>query len=131
MVGVADGVGGWRSYGVDPGRFSRAVMKNCERLVNSGRFMPDKLEFLIAQCYEDVLNSKELILGIGYLVIREGTVIHRSVHQKHSFNTPFQLALRQSRIVPSLITEEFKSDDCGFPAVSRVAIRCWGLLVSN
>nr|CAH8839561.1 unnamed protein product [Trichobilharzia regenti] len=115
VLGVADGVGGWRSYGVDPGRFSRAVMKNCERLVNSGRFMPDKLEFLIAQCYEDVLNSKELILGSatlciislqrnehrvygaslgdsGYLVIREGTVIHRSVHQKHSFNTPFQLA---------------------------------------
>ncbi|KAH8859696.1 Protein phosphatase PTC7 like [Schistosoma japonicum] len=115
VLGVADGVGGWRSYGVDPGRFSRAVMKNCERLVNSGRLIPDKLEVLIAQCYEDVLNSKEVILGSatlciislqrnehrvygaslgdsGYLVIREGHVIQRSVHQKHSFNTPFQLS---------------------------------------
>ncbi|RTG81081.1 protein phosphatase PTC7, partial [Schistosoma bovis] len=128
LLGVADGVGGWRSYGVDPGRFSRAVMKNCERVVNSGRFIPDKLEVLIAQCYEDVLNSKELILGSatlcivslqrnehrvygaslgdsGYLVIREGHVIQRSVHQKHSFNTPFQLSCP-----PTLRSRRFHCD---------------------
>ncbi|CAH8506558.1 unnamed protein product [Schistosoma bovis] len=128
VLGVADGVGGWRSYGVDPGRFSRAVMKNCERVVNSGRFIPDKLEVLIAQCYEDVLNSKELILGSatlcivslqrnehrvygaslgdsGYLVIREGHVIQRSVHQKHSFNTPFQLSCP-----PTLRSRRFHCD---------------------
>ena len=27
MIGVADGVGGWRQYGVDPGLFSSNLMK--------------------------------------------------------------------------------------------------------
>ncbi|CAL8106321.1 unnamed protein product [Calicophoron daubneyi] len=115
VLGVADGVGGWRSYGVDPGRFSRVVMKNCERLVHSGRFNPEKPELLIAQSYEDVITSKDPILGSatlcvislqrnehrvyaasigdsGYLVVRRGRIIQRSIHQKHTFNTPFQLA---------------------------------------
>ena len=32
VIGVADGVGGWRAYGVDPGLFSMNLMKSCERL---------------------------------------------------------------------------------------------------
>ena len=31
VLGVADGVGGWRAYGVDPGLFSLNLMKSCER----------------------------------------------------------------------------------------------------
>ncbi|CAH8606573.1 unnamed protein product [Dicrocoelium dendriticum] len=115
LTGVADGVGGWRAYGVDPGRFSRAVMRHCERLVLSGRSDLRKPCFLIAQSYEDVLTSKDSILGsatfciiclqrderriytaslgdCGFLVVRGGRVIQRSTHQKHAFNTPFQLA---------------------------------------
>lgn len=115
VLGVADGVGGWRAYGVDPGRFSRAVMRYCERLVLSGRSDLRNPGFLIAQSYEDVLISKDSILGsatlciiclqrdeqriytaslgdCGFLVVRDGQVIQRSIHQKHTFNTPFQLA---------------------------------------
>lgn len=62
-LGVADGVGGWRTYGVDPGRFSRALVRNCERLVHTGRFKPDQPELLIAQSYEDVLTSKDPVMG--------------------------------------------------------------------
>ncbi len=36
VLGVADGVGGWRQYGVDPGQFSKQLMYNCERLVKAG-----------------------------------------------------------------------------------------------
>ncbi|CAH8511270.1 unnamed protein product [Schistosoma rodhaini] len=147
VLGVADGVGGWRSYGVDPGRFSRAVMKNCERVVNSGRFIPDKLEVLIAQCYEDVLNSKELILGSatlcivslqrnehrvygaslgdsGYLVIREGHVIQRSVHQKHSFNTPFQLSCP-----PTLHSRRFHCDLPNQAAQTSVEVKPGDIII--
>ncbi|TPP56179.1 PTC7 protein phosphatase a [Fasciola gigantica] len=115
VLGVADGVGGWRTYGVDPGRFSRAIVRNCERLVNTGRFKPDQPELLIAHSYEDVLTSKDPIMGSatlcvialhrrdhklyaatlgdsGYLVVRQGHIVQRSTHQKHTFNTPFQLA---------------------------------------
>ena len=46
VIGVADGVGGWRQYGVDPGLFSSNLMKSCERLVHTGFFygnLPSKL----------------------------------------------------------------------------------------
>lgn len=32
MLGVADGVGGWREYGIDSGVFSRALMSTCARV---------------------------------------------------------------------------------------------------
>jgi protein phosphatase PTC7 len=38
-MGVADGVGGWSRYGIDSGRFSRALMSECER------------ELTIAECW--------------------------------------------------------------------------------
>uniref|UniRef100_A0A8R1E8N9 Protein phosphatase n=1 Tax=Caenorhabditis japonica TaxID=281687 RepID=A0A8R1E8N9_CAEJA len=36
VVGVADGVGGWRKYGIDPSAFSRRLMKECEKRVEDG-----------------------------------------------------------------------------------------------
>ncbi len=33
VMGVADGVGGWRDIGVDPSRFSSNLMRTCKRLV--------------------------------------------------------------------------------------------------
>lgn len=32
-VGVADGVGSWREYGVDPRKFSRMLMSQCENIL--------------------------------------------------------------------------------------------------
>jgi protein phosphatase PTC7 len=33
VLGVADGVGGWRDVGVDPSKFSTNLMKSCKRIV--------------------------------------------------------------------------------------------------
>ena len=44
VIGVADGVGGWRQYGVDPGQFSSQLMYNCERLVKAGYFTPNQVQ---------------------------------------------------------------------------------------
>ena len=49
VIGVADGVGGWRAYGVDPGLFSVNLMKACERLVVAGYFSSNKPANLLAQ----------------------------------------------------------------------------------
>ncbi len=43
VLGVADGVGGWRQYGVDPGQFSKQLMYNCDRLVRAGYFSPNQV----------------------------------------------------------------------------------------
>lgn len=33
VLGIADGVGGWRELGVDPSKFSSSLMKQCKRVV--------------------------------------------------------------------------------------------------
>ena len=49
VIGVADGVGGWRAYGVDPGQFSVNLMRCCERLVLAGYFSNHQPAKLLAQ----------------------------------------------------------------------------------
>ena len=49
VIGVADGVGGWRAYGVDPGLFSNNLMRNCERLVKAGFFSNSQPKALLEQ----------------------------------------------------------------------------------
>lgn len=34
MVGIADGVGGWRDVGVDPSKFSTSLMHQCKRIID-------------------------------------------------------------------------------------------------
>lgn len=63
ILGVADGVGGWRAYGIDPGEFSLHLMKSCERLVNLGRFSPNNPSELLASSYYELLHNKKAILG--------------------------------------------------------------------
>ncbi|XP_019646720.1 PREDICTED: protein phosphatase PTC7 homolog [Branchiostoma belcheri] len=120
VLGVADGVGGWRDYGVDPSLFSSSLMKTCERLVQAGRFKPALPIGLIAASYYELLESKGPIVGSstacvlildrpsrtlysanlgdsGFMVVRKGEIVHRSEEQQHYFNTPFQLSLASPR----------------------------------
>lgn len=61
--GVADGVGGWRSYGIDPGEFSSFLMRTCERLVESANFNPKQPVSLLSYSYCELLEQKKPILG--------------------------------------------------------------------
>lgn len=63
VLGVADGVGGWRAYGIDPGEFSMHLMRTCERLVKLGRFTPSNPSDLLARGYYELLHHKKAILG--------------------------------------------------------------------
>lgn len=63
ISGVADGVGGWRHYGIDPGEFSSCLMKTCERLVSVDKFAPTEPAGLLARSYYELLESKQPILG--------------------------------------------------------------------
>uniref|UniRef100_A0A7M4F4F8 Protein phosphatase n=1 Tax=Crocodylus porosus TaxID=8502 RepID=A0A7M4F4F8_CROPO len=115
-VGVADGVGGWRDYGVDPSQFSGTLMRTCERLVKEGRFVPSNPVGILTTSYCELLQNKVPLLGSstacivvldrtshrlhtanlgdsGFLVVRGGEVVHRSDEQQHYFNTPFQLSI--------------------------------------
>nr|CAH7744820.1 unnamed protein product [Callosobruchus chinensis] len=116
VLGVADGVGGWRAYGIDPGEFSLHLMRTCERMVKLGRFTPTNPSELLANSYYELMSHKKAILGSstacvvilnkenstlytanigdsGYMVVRRGRIVRRSEEQQHYFNTPFQLSL--------------------------------------
>ncbi|KAL1140538.1 hypothetical protein AAG570_000468 [Ranatra chinensis] len=103
VLGVADGVGGWRHYGIDPGEFSTFLMRTCERLVTTGRFTGSEPAGLLARRSSTacviVLNRETSILSTanigdsGFVIVRRGVVVHRSEEQQHYFNTPFQLSL--------------------------------------
>ncbi|XP_063592221.1 protein phosphatase PTC7 homolog [Penaeus indicus] len=115
-TGVADGVGGWRAWGIDPGEFSNSLMRVSERLVRTGSYTASDPAAIIARAYYELLENKTHILGSstacvvvlqgeagqlysanigdsGFLVVRDGSVVHRSQEQQHYFNTPFQLSL--------------------------------------
>ncbi|XP_022917110.1 protein phosphatase PTC7 homolog [Onthophagus taurus] len=116
VLGVADGVGGWRAYGINPGEFSLNLMKTCERLVRIGSFNATNPSDLLAKSYLELLYHKKPIMGSstacvvvlnrensrlytanigdsGYMVVRNGRVVRKSEEQQHYFNTPFQLSL--------------------------------------
>lgn len=63
VKGVADGVGGWRHYGIDPGEFSGFLMRTCDRLVSTGRFSSTEPASLLARSYYELLENKQPILG--------------------------------------------------------------------
>jgi len=116
VVGVADGVGGWRAYGVDPSQFSKKLMEACKTLVKSGRFIASKPGELLASGYQELIEDKSPLVGSstacimmldryrqtlhtanlgdsGFMIVRKGKVVHRSIDQQHFFNTPFQLSM--------------------------------------
>lgn len=117
ILGVADGVGGWRDYGVDPSDFSYSLLRSIDRITSvcnpcNYRNPVD----LLSAAFRELIQSKRPITGSstacilildhdssnlftvnigdsGFLVVRKGQVVHKSEEQQHYFNTPFQLAL--------------------------------------
>ena len=63
VIGVADGVGGWRQYGIDPGQFSFRLMQSCERLVTSGYFVSNQPARLLAQGFSEMQECKKPVIG--------------------------------------------------------------------
>ena len=51
ILGVADGVGGWRKYGIDPSEFSSRLMKHCADIVKSGDFEPTRPDLIIGKAF--------------------------------------------------------------------------------
>ncbi|KAF8292024.1 putative protein phosphatase 2C [Trypanosoma cruzi] len=118
VIGVADGVGGWRDEGVDPALFSNSLMENAKLFAETHRKELNP-EIILQSAFDKVLNDKRVKAGSatacvaalrkedtgkhvidvanvgdsGLLVVRNRKVLHR-VHEKvHGFNAPFQLAV--------------------------------------
>jgi len=67
-VGVADGVGGWRTYGVDPSQFPKSLMAACERMVHSGQFTPRRPVDVLSSGYSEIQQDKAPLIGMKHHV---------------------------------------------------------------
>ncbi|AAZ10250.1 protein phosphatase 2C, putative [Trypanosoma equiperdum] len=118
VIGVADGVGGWRDEGVDASHFANSLMENAKHFSETHRKELNP-EVILQSAFDKVLHDKVVKAGSstacvvalqkdssgehyldvanvgdsGVLVVRNRQVQHR-VHEKvHGFNAPFQLAV--------------------------------------
>lgn len=117
VVGVADGVGGYRRrVGVDAGAFSRGLMTSAfAQLVTAEPGTPVCPYTLLERAYEETLESgaqggsTAVILSLAdgnvlrwayigdsaFAVLRDGRVVVRSVQQQRYFNAPYYLGGRR------------------------------------
>eukprot|EP00471_Norrisiella_sphaerica_P014005 CAMPEP_0184501674 /NCGR_PEP_ID=MMETSP0113_2-20130426/48280_1 /TAXON_ID=91329 /ORGANISM="Norrisiella sphaerica, Strain BC52" /LENGTH=425 /DNA_ID=CAMNT_0026890511 /DNA_START=387 /DNA_END=1664 /DNA_ORIENTATION=- len=119
-IGVADGVGGYSEYGIDPGMFSRTLMlqtaekdaQDCEESVDPARalqtaqdltMLPGASTAVVLQLNGTAKAMKFANVGdSGIRVIRDGAIIFASEPLMHSFNCPYQLAYK--RLAPNAQT---------------------------
>ncbi|WP_165941968.1 PP2C family serine/threonine-protein phosphatase [Cardinium endosymbiont of Culicoides punctatus] len=108
-LGVADGVGGWRKKGIDPGDFSRALVGYMQ---NATAIDPQQI---IQEGYDCLLGEKKVAAGSstacvatidnlilkwanlgdsGLKVIRDQKITHETIEQQSHFDCPFQLSVR-------------------------------------
>ena len=62
-LGVADGVGGWRHYGIDSSLFSTALMESCKRFVLEGGLETPSPISVIKAGFQELTNHKEPLFG--------------------------------------------------------------------
>jgi len=105
IFGVADGVGGWKSKGIDPSIFPNELMQNCKKIADSRRDITPV--DLLKMSYEDVFSdgSTTLCMGkiennildiihlgdSGFKIIRNNKVYYSSKEQVFDFNYPYQI----------------------------------------
>jgi len=129
VLGVADGVGGWRTYGIDPSLMPTSLMAICERMVREGRFNPKQPVDILTTSLAEVQQDKAPLLGSctacvvalhreesalytanlgdsGFMVVRDGKVVHRSEEQQHYFNTPYQLSVAPATMEGMVLSDK-------------------------
>ena len=62
-LGVADGVGGWRHYGIDSSLFSTALMESCKRFVLEGGLETHSPISVIKAGFQELTEHKKPLFG--------------------------------------------------------------------
>lgn len=65
-IGIADGVGGWKQYGVDPSLFPGILMKNCERYAKDYCIDCGSPKKILQAGYDDLISENPHLLGVFF-----------------------------------------------------------------
>ncbi|PSS26216.1 Protein like [Actinidia chinensis var. chinensis] len=107
-LGVADGVGEWTLYGINPGIYARELMDNCQKIVSDCNGVPviEPKKVLERSALEAQSPGSSTILvayfdgqalhvanigDSGFIVIRNGAVYEKSSPGFYEFNFPYQI----------------------------------------
>lgn len=117
VIGVADGVGSWRESGVDPGDYSRGLMRVACDFFESGeadtkpadsREWEETMRAAMGAAHRKTRvpgSSTACVLGLnaaekyvsaanlgdsGFIVVRNGTVVFQTPPLQHFFDCPYQ-----------------------------------------
>eukprot|EP00887_Chlorella_sp_A99_P000020 scaffold16.g20.t1 len=106
-LGVADGVGGWAEIGVDPGLYSKELMRLASEAAATctpGPHTPQQLLEIAYYATRARGSSTACILCLenerlhasnlgdsGFMVVRDGELHFLSPQQQHEFNFPYQI----------------------------------------
>jgi len=115
-LGIADGVGQWSSYGIDPAAFSWGLMMSCQAVAEEGETQP---LYILAEGFDQLAKESKLQYGSstacvasfdcisgrlrianlgdsGALVLNySGKCKLETAPQQHAFNQPYQLMLAE------------------------------------
>lgn len=108
VYGVADGVGGWATWGVDPALYAKALMAAAQKAADAEPSLSPKEVMQRAYdaptvkkvvgtstaCIAAVRGTTVHVANLGdsgAMLVRDGMVAHRTREQQHSFNCPYQL----------------------------------------
>jgi protein phosphatase PTC7 len=122
-MGVADGVGGWAEVGVDPGLYSRELMRHAKAATSSCEPGPHCPQHLMEVAYLSTTargSSTACILCLendrlhasnlgdsGFMVIRDGELMFMSPQQQHEFNFPYQIGSPDSMSDTPQVAQRF------------------------
>jgi len=111
VLGIADGVGQWSSFGVDPAVFSWELMNNCQAFAEKGETKP---LYILAHGFDQLATQGKVRAGSstacvasfdcssgrlkvanlgdsGAIILnRDGKCVLETAPQQHGFNNPYQ-----------------------------------------
>jgi len=111
VLGVADGVGSWSQYKIDPGQYSKQLMMNTARasleISKKTAKVASAMDILelghertklkgstttTVACLKGNTLTAATIGDTAFVLLRKGKIYFRSPTQEYDFDTPFQLA---------------------------------------
>ncbi|PIN14576.1 Serine/threonine protein phosphatase [Handroanthus impetiginosus] len=116
VIGVADGVGGWASKGIDAGEYARELMRNAAECVYNSRQHDVDPKRVLLEAYKKTRHaegsSTACIVSLagdllraanlgdsGFIVIRRGKIFYKTEAQQCGFNHPYQIGRRHSKSI--------------------------------
>ncbi|CAI9771430.1 unnamed protein product [Fraxinus pennsylvanica] len=116
-IGVADGVGGWADPDVDSGHYARELMSNSVYAIQEERsgsidparvlekaYIRTKFRGSSTACIIALTEQGLHAINLGdsgFMVVRDGCMVFRSLVQQHEFNYPYQLKSGNGGDLPS------------------------------